>query len=310
MEVQAITFNRSTRVNDRSDALIPRRRRLRRNFAEDRVYDIIVCQLWASGREKELKEIREGKMKRSFKALQLNSLEREADDGQISPQLPRKTHLSRAALRGRDRRLSDRYVSSRRRNNRTGIAAVSQNRRGRCTRAERDVVLGFYGFKLTEGRTVEAANCCCRFTACPIAQLARANGGNHRLVDFSNETNCFCGTDTMTCHLPAIRYRTSGAAPSKVSSQRHRGCLRTEFVYANTKLRKHTNSRESPNDFILTSRKSKWWFLVTKFDCLLTLRINIKSFWFFVDFCVFLKDVARIDPSIKLATRYFAKTSH
>ena len=56
MEVQAITCNRSTRVNDRSDALIPWRRRLRRNFAEDRVYDIIVC-LWASGREKELKEI-------------------------------------------------------------------------------------------------------------------------------------------------------------------------------------------------------------------------------------------------------------
>jgi len=32
------------------------------------------------------------------------------------------------------------------------IAAVSRNRRGRWTRAEKDVVLGFYGFKLTEGR--------------------------------------------------------------------------------------------------------------------------------------------------------------
>jgi len=125
MEVQAITFNRSTRVNDRSDALIPRRRRLRRNFAKDRVYDIIVC-LWACGREKELKEIREGKTKRSFKALQLSSLEREMDDGQISPQLPRKTRLSRAALRGRDHRLSDRYVSSRWRNNRRDCRRLSK----------------------------------------------------------------------------------------------------------------------------------------------------------------------------------------
>lgn len=44
--------------------------------------------------------------------------------------------------------------------------------------------------------------------------------GNHRLVDFSNETNCFCGTDTTTCHLPAIRYRTFDAIES-VESETH-----------------------------------------------------------------------------------------
>lgn len=87
---------------------------------------------------------------------------------------------------------------------------------------ERRDVLGFYGFKLAKGHAAEAADCCCRRRrrfCCVPNWRARARE-NHRLVDFSNETNCFCGTDTTTCHLPAIRYRTSAAVESVESEAR------------------------------------------------------------------------------------------
>jgi len=65
-----------------------------------------------SEQRKKLKEIRERERAHISvvrgASIELN-LRGRTDDGQISP-LPRKTHLSRTELRGRDRRLSDRYV--------------------------------------------------------------------------------------------------------------------------------------------------------------------------------------------------------
>jgi len=57
------------------------------------------------------------------------------------------------------------------------------------------------------------------------------------------------------------------------------------------------------------NKSKKWWFLVTKFNYLLTLKIEIKSFWFFFDFYVL--DKMNIDKIvIYTICNYIQKRQH
>lgn len=100
MEVQAITFNRSTRANDRSDALIPQRPttspapELGRRSRMTSPFATMMGQV-EEGKKLKGDTRERGTNARSFEALQL-SLALGVGGGQISSQLPRKTRLSRA----------------------------------------------------------------------------------------------------------------------------------------------------------------------------------------------------------------------
>jgi len=142
MEVQAITFNRSTRANDRNDALIPRRRRPRRNFVEDRVWHHC-CQRRDEWKRKKAQREKE----RQSTVVRGASIELAWEGGQTTDR-SRRSFLVKRVYRAPGTgspfkwSLLDDLFSSAEQRDRRDRRRLSRNRRDRWKRARRGVGCG------------------------------------------------------------------------------------------------------------------------------------------------------------------------
>lgn len=169
-------------------------------------------------REREKQDGRQRRWKLRFNWSRLKEREREDGRTDLACNFLVKLHLSRAALRRRDRRLNDRYVSPLGGTAATEtIAVVSRNRRDRWDGGAEgwDAVLGFYGFKLAEGRAVLLRRL---RTGCYCApQLARARKPPGSLTS-RMKSIAFAAPIRRRAICP--QYGIAQAAPSKVSGTR------------------------------------------------------------------------------------------